>query len=47
MMPYGYASGRRYYDGGHENAKNDFRQMMSMEQDPDKREVMEEIMSML
>lgn len=46
-MPYGYASGRRYYDGAHENAKNDFRQMMSMEQDPDKRELMEEIMHML
>ena len=45
--PYGYASGRRYYDSEHENALNDLRHMMSMEDDPEKREAMEEIVRML
>lgn len=47
-MPYGRngmygngMSGRRYYDGEKENAMNDLRRMMSMEQDPEKRSMIE------
>lgn len=41
------ASGRRYYDGDKENSMNDLRQMLQMEQDPEKRSMLENIMHML
>ena len=40
-------SGRRYYDSEKENSMNDLRQMISMEQDPDKRSMLENIMHTL
>lgn len=41
--PYGmtYTSGRRYYDGPHENAVMDLRRMAMNEQDPEARAAME------
>lgn len=39
--------GRRYYDGEKENSMNDLRQMISMEQDPEKRSMLENVMHML
>ena len=45
----GSYSSRRYYDGDKDNmnAMNDLRQMISMEQDPDKRSMLENIMHMV
>lgn len=53
MMPYGRnisvgrTSGRRYYDGEKENSVNELRQMMNMEQDPDKRAMLDNAIRML
>ena len=41
------SSGRRYYDGEKENSMNDLRQMLQMEQDPEKRSMLEGIMHVL
>ena len=42
------SSGRRYYDGDEkENSMNDLRQMIQMEQDPEKRSMLENIMHTL
>lgn len=38
---------RRYYDSEKENSMNDLRQMISMEQDPEKRSMLENIMHSL
>lgn len=43
----GGSSGRRYYDGEKENSMNDLRQMLQMEQDPEKRSMLEGIMHVL
>lgn len=43
-MPY---NSRRYYDNEKENSMNDLRQMISMEQDPEKRSMLENIMHSL
>lgn len=40
-------SSRRYYDGDKESSMNDLRQMISMEQDPEKRSMLENIMHTL
>lgn len=41
------SSGRRYYDSEKENSVNDLRQMLQMEQDPEKRSMLEGIMRVL
>lgn len=43
----GGSSGRRYYDGEKENSINDIRQMVQMEQDPEKRSILENVMRVL
>lgn len=40
-------SGRRYYDGEKENSISDLRQMIQMEQDPEKRSMLESVMHVL
>ena len=40
-------SGRRYYDSEKDNATNDLRQMIQMEQDPEKRSMLESVMHVL
>ena len=45
-FPYGYPSGRRYYDSGRGNWIEDIRHMVSMEQDPEIREQLEHAMRM-